>query len=315
MMTIRLRTAATFVMLTSVIISFEGHAADSSKAPRIARPVAGTARESSAQRDDALRLELASAVSRLNLVESAILKSADRADQVAHRTSLYSLFTVLGTALLTALLSLVAQGLLMRHQRKINDADSEAQVANSYVEWQLQQLSELYGPVRALLGQSNVLYRQMNKALVSADESRFRLVPCKDRDFDGQEFQINLEGNWTRFRTVKHLAEVYYKGYGVEPYFDDVVDVGSRLAIVIREKAGFAQQDDSDLVQVMGEYLAHYLVLKRLHERAKKGVALHLNKADEQAVFPNRIQELVDNGFDSINMQVIKWRGPKTTKT
>lgn len=257
-----------------------------------------------------LRLEFANAASKLTSVDASVAKAAERADQVARRTSLYTFFTVLGTALVTALFSLFAQWLLMRHQRKINRADSEAKVANSYVEWQLKQLSELYGPVRALLGQSNVLYRQMNRALVAADASRFQLVP--GQDFDDCEFQIKVGERWVRFRTVKHLAEVYNNKYGVEPYFDDVIEVGARLAEVIRQKAGFVRQDDKDLVLVMGEYLAHYLVLKRLHDRAKQGVELHLNAADEQAVFPTRIQGLIDDGFRAINKQVIEWRGFKT---
>lgn len=256
--------------------------------------------------DEKLRAELTNASARLVAVETSIGKAGERADQVALRTSRYSFYTVLGTALLTATLSLLAQALLMRHQRKINRADSAAKVANTYVEWQLQQLSELYGPIRALLGQSNILYRQMNRALVSADSARFQLVPGDD--FDGQEFQIHLAGGWLRFRTVKHLAEVYNKSYGVEPYFDDVIEVGSRMVDVIREKAGFARQDDDELVQVMGNYLAHYLVLKRLHERAKTGEKLHLNAADEHATFPNQIQKLVDNGFKKINQEVMEWR-------
>jgi SAM-dependent methyltransferase len=262
--------------------------------------------------DEPLRLELANATAKLASLESSIAKAGDKADQVASRTSMYSLLTVLGTALLTAALSLVAQWMLMRHQRRINRADSEAKVANTYVEWQLKQLSELYGPIRALLGQSNVLYRQMNRALVAREPKKFRLIPGDD--FDGQEFQICLNGTWQRFRTVKHLDEVYDKTFGIEPYFQDVLDVGSRMADVIREKAGFVRPEDDALVKVMGEYLAHYLVLDRLHDRAKKGEKLHLNAADEHATFPNRIQELVDNGFKAINEQVMEWRDFKASR-
>lgn len=260
--------------------------------------------------DERLRQELAITTTRLASLEGSMAKAGDKADQVARRTSMYSLWTVLGTALLTASLSLLAQWLLMRHQRRINRADSEAKVANTYVEWQLKQLSELYGPIRALLGQSNVLYRQMNRALVAADKQTFRLVDGED--FDRQEFQIFLSNAWVRFRTVKHLAEVYNGKYGVEPYFDDVVEVGSRIAEVIREKAGFARPEDDDLLQVMGEYLAHYHVLCRLHERAKASQPLHINAADEHATFPIRIQELVDTGFKEINQKVMEWRSFKT---
>ena len=305
-MATRLQISVLLITLPLVVLSLDGYAQHASWASHVATSPATNSSPSMASQDEKLRSELANAASRLASVESAIAKSADRAEEVADRTSRYSLFTVLGTALVTALVSLFAQWLLMRHQRNINRADSEAKVANSYVEWQLQQLSELYGPVRALLGQSNVLYRQMNKALIAADASRFQLI--SGTDFDNLEFQILVDEKWVRFRTVRHLDEVYNKDYGVEPYFDDVIDVGSRLAKVIRQKAGFARQDDNDLVQVMGEYLAHYLVLKRLHDRAKSGEEIHMNAADEQAIFPNRIQELFDKGFKSINQQVMEWR-------
>jgi hypothetical protein len=310
--TVRLIVASALIALgTAAHAAGPSRPQESSIAPS-AVPGVSVAASASAQ-DEKLRLELANATTRLSSVDASLTRAADRADEVARRTSRYSAYTVLGTALLTALLSLAAQGLLMRHQRNINRADSEAKVANTYVEWQLQQLSELYGPVRALLGQSNVLYRQMNRALVAADATRFQLVPGED--FDDQEFQIYLCGQWVRFRTVKHLEEVYNKEYGVEPFFDDVIDIGARLADVIREKAGFARPDDGELVHVMGQYLAHYLVLKRLHDRAKAGEKPHLNPADEQAIFPNRIQNLVDSGFKSINQQVLAWRGLETTKS
>ncbi len=261
--------------------------------------------------DVKLRADLAKAVARLAAVESSIAKSAERADTVALRTSKFSLYTVLGTALLTAILTLVGQHLLMRHQRKMSARDSQNEVANAYVDWQLKQLSELYGPLRALLGQSNEIYRQMNRALISADKDRFRLVPGDD--FDGQEFQIMHGGEWIRFRTVQHLPEVYGKEFGVEPYFDDVVAVGERMASVIRDKAGFARSEDANLLAYLGKYLGHFLVLKRLHERAKNGQELVLNDADRKATFPSEIQKLVSEGFAEINKQVMEWRKPRAT--
>lgn len=267
--------------------------------------------QAAAVTDDKLRAELEMAVSRLAAVESSIAKSADRADAVAMRTSRFSLYTVLGTALLTAILTLVGQHLLMRHQRKMSARDSENEVANSYVDWQLKQLSELYGPLRALLGQSNEIYRQMNRALIGADKDRFRLVDGDD--FDGKEFQIKLDEQWTRFRTVQHLPEVYGKMYGVEPYFDDVVAVGERMADVIREKAGYARSEDSDLLVYLGKYLGHFFVLKRLYERAKAGQEIVVNEADRAATFPKKIQKLVCEGFAEINKQVMEWRKPKAS--
>ncbi len=258
--------------------------------------------------DDKLRADLAIAVTRLAAVESSIARSADRSDAAAMRTSWFSLITVLGTALVTAGLTLLGQHLLMRHQRRMGTRDSQNEVANAYVDWQLKQLSELYGPLRALLGQSNEIYRQMNRALISANKDRFRLVDGED--FDGRVFQIKLGEEWTRFRTVQHLPEVYGKGFGVEPYFDDVVAVGERMANVIRDKAGYARSEDADLLVYLGKYLGHFFVLKRLHERAKAGQEIIVNEADRAATFPNKIQKLVSDGFAEINKKVMEWRKP-----
>ena len=256
--------------------------------------------------DEGEREELAAVTHRLASVEASIAKTSERADQVAQRTSWFSLGTVAIGALLAALASMGGQMLLMRHQRKINRADAEAKVANTYVEWQLRQLSELYAPLRALLSQSNVLYRQMNNALVEADPNRFRLVD--GGDYDGKVFEIRSGEEWVRFRTVEHIAEVFNRGYGVEPYFNDVVDVGQRLVDLIQEKAGYARQEDDQLVQVMGQYLAHFFVLKRLLDRVNKKESPHETSVDKLATFPTEIQALVNNGFKEINKQVIEWR-------
>lgn len=255
---------------------------------------------------------LKATTSRLTSIETSIAKTAERADVAALRTSWFSLGTVLGAALLTAMVSLLTQWTLMRHQRKLNREDAESEVANAYIEWQLKQLSEFYGPIRALLGQSNVLYRQMNMALIAADPTRFRLATGDD--FDSQVFEICQNGAWIRFRTVQHLNETYNKNYGVEPYFDDVIEIGARMADVIREKAGFARSENDELVRVMGKYLAHYLVLKRLHERARNGIALHVNASDGQAVFPSEIEKLIDKDFKNINKEVMAWRKLKVVK-
>lgn len=205
----------------------------------------------------------------------------------------------------------------MRHQRSMNREQSQAEVSNTYLEWQLKQLSELYGPLRALLGQSNAMYRQMNRALSVTAPEKFRLKSEVGADFDDAVFEIFHEGEWTKFRTVKHIGEVYNEKYEVDPYFDDVVDVGAQMAKLIREKAGYVQHNDKELIKVMGMYLAHYSVLSRLHAKAQKHELLESNKGDAEAVFPIAIQKLVDKGFDAINAEVMDWRsnGRKPAQT
>jgi hypothetical protein len=185
------------------------------------------------------------------------------------------------------------------------------EIGNSLVQWQLKQLSELYGPMHALLGQSKALYVQMNRALILADGERFRRA-------NNGEFQILTENaGWVRFRTVLHLHKVYGKAYGVDDYFDAIVAIGTRLQSIIEQKAGFARPEEDKLASVFGQYLAHYTVLMRLHSSLKVPSAasgesrvstLGALRIDESAEFPQEIERLVATGFRSINSELGEWK-------
>ncbi len=209
-------------------------------------------------------------------------------------------------------------------ERELAENRAKLEIGNSFVQWELKQLSELYGPLRALLGQSNAMYRQMNEALAIADKTRFRLTGGSE-DFDKQEFQIRLPGSeWTHFRTVMHIREVYGKGYGVEEYFDVVVAIGGRMVKIIEENAGYARPEQTELLAVFGKYLAHYSVLKRLHSdmqapadaggNQQRGTVGSM-KVHESAVFPREIKRLVDEGFEAINKELLEWRSRATYKS
>ncbi|MNL27020.1 hypothetical protein D3C87_1485840 [compost metagenome] len=187
------------------------------------------------------------------------------------------------------------------------------------MQWRLKQLSELYGPLHALLRQSNALYRLMNEALLSAAPDQFRLVQGgPSDDFDGKVFEIaTSHDQWERFRTVLHLSSVYGTGKGIEDYFDELVEIGRRIVEVIEGKAGLAREDQhQDLMPVFGRYLAHYRVLKQLHARAKKlqeqgkgaQVGSGVMPVDGAAVFPKEIQGLVDEGYTNLVLELNAWR-------
>lgn len=253
------------------------------------------------QRDDHILI-----TKRLDLLDKTLAQSSERADNTAFRTSWMSLVGIAFT---------VALGWFgLQHQHKLNESKERAEITNAYMEWTLKQASEFYGPLRALLGQSNAMYRQMNHVLIHAAPEMFRFEKMDGQDFDNLVFQIFKNGQWSRFRTVKNLEDVYNKGFNVEPYFTDVVNVGEQIANLIREKTGYLRAEDKDLVAVLGDYLAHFSVLKRLHEAGAKNEKINATKADENATFPIQMQSLVDDGFQKINAQIINWRDKGLTK-
>ena len=188
-------------------------------------------------------------------------------------------------------------------------------IGNSFAQWQLKQLSDLYGPLHALFRQSIGLYRHMNVVLVKKAPERFRLQQATAGEgVDGEIFEICMNDSWDRFRTVLHIDEVYGRGYGIEEYFDEIIKIGGLITKVISEKAGYARPGSSELLAVFGRYLAHYSVLERLHCQVKakhsEGGSSLDNEivVDGRAAFPHEIHGLVEKDFMAINQELSEWR-------
>jgi hypothetical protein len=270
---------------------------------------------------------------RFNTIDSAISKLNERVS----RTTVYLPAGIgfLGV-LVGTIITFLSQQKLLKHQQILADKaaahDTEladkrvnVEIASSFAQWQLKQLSELYGPLHALFRQSNEIYRHMNTVLVGADPEKFRLLQGNaSDDFDGKIFEIFLDGQWVCFRTIMHIGEVYGRNYGIEDYFDEVVAIGGRIANVIVEKAGYVRPEPRELASVFGKYLAHYSVLNRLHTHTQAKYSRSTGNSDsatqaddmfvediavdEAAVFPREINRLVDLGFDALNRELNEWR-------
>lgn len=214
-------------------------------------------------------------------------------------------------------------------ERELSERQSKLQIGSAVVEWQLKQLYLLYGPVRALLGQSFGLYRQMNKVLEKADRERFRFVTVQDpqgqNSEDGEQFQIRMPSQeWERFRMVMHIDQVYGRGFGVETYFYEIVSIGARVVTIIEQNAGYARPEEAQLMNVFAQYLAHFAVLKHLHGMARAVLVKARSQSnssttetdtienlevDVSAVFPVELHTLINQGFNAITKDIEQWRG------
>jgi len=246
-------------------------------------------------------------------------------NKLIEKSAASAIWPLLGTILGAVIAVLIANRNLKFQAKLANDKaelDSELarrkaglDIGNSFAQWQLKQLSDLYGPLHALFRQSIGLYRHMNAVLVNKAPEKFRLQQASTGEgFDGQVFEICVDGSWDRFRTVLHIDEVYGNGYGIEEYFDEIVKIGGLITKVISEKAGYARPDSSELLAVFGRYLAHYSVLERLHYQVKArhsedGSSLDNEiVVDGRAAFPHEIHGLVEHDFLAINQELSEWR-------
>lgn len=198
---------------------------------------------------------------------------------------------------------------------------AKGDIGSSVIEWELKQLSLLYGPMRALLGQSLGLYRQMNKVLAEMHKDEFRLVQSESSP-DGLTLEIrSRSGEWERFRTVLHISRVYGHRYGIDTYFDEIVRIGGSMVEIIKQQAGYSRPEESELMMVFARYLAHYAILNHVHEEAEQQRAKHEHVAssktngddsalvvDLSATFPEEIHGLINRGFAALTTSVQGWR-------
>ncbi len=248
----------------------------------------------------------------LESIKTALGKLGTSASAKDYTPSLMALSGVVLAAIIAAIIAVWTQ---------IKRAKLE--IGYAIVQWRLQQLSQLYGPLHALFRESNALYRHMNRVLAKAEPGRFRLRNDASTDrADGLVFEIETDGSWMRFRTVLHLQEVYGKGYGVEEYFHSIAAIGGRIVKVIEEKAGYVLPDQEQLSSLFGLYLAHHSVLERLvsdHKTRRERIKAVSPEAkvsidelpmpvDESAVFPAEIQQFIDSGFNTINSALRDWQ-------
>src|SRR5262249_26773953 len=121
--------------------------------------------------------------------EIADLKGSSFAATLA--PALIAALAGLGGVLLGGIINQRLQTKSAQQERELSEKQAKLQIGNAVIEWQLKQLSLLYGPVRALLGQSFGLYRQMNTVLEAADSKQFRFTNV-DGGLDERQFQIQV---------------------------------------------------------------------------------------------------------------------------
>src|SRR6266404_2394121 len=265
---------------------------------------------------------------RFQRLEAAISALSAKLDKKDYTAAWLGLGGSLFGGIIGALVAVLTQQLKATQDRELAANRAKLEIGNSFVQWQLKQLSELYGPLHALLQQSQSLYRHMNSVLEAKDSTRFRMRDNVDTDrIDKRVFEIKLSEQWVRFRTVLHIKEVYGRGFGVEDYFNAITDIGARMVKVIEEKAGYARPEQTKLVPLFGKYLAHQAVLERLVNYHKGRSVLNHRpgyasdapvppeqpmNVDESAVFPAEIQKVVEMGYRAIIEELNDWRAKAT---
>jgi hypothetical protein len=177
-----------------------------------------------------------------------------------------------GAAIFVGFLALIGQfSLALREDRRSASASERAlQLARQealfrqnekLLDFHLKQMELFYAPIRALLTQTGGLYDKMRLQLAQDEEGRYRWATGTDpkrRNFEVRQ----KDGTWHDFRLLDQFPAVKRNPKALA-LADRILAIGKEMTAIITQHAGLASPD---LVDLLGQYMAHYAILSAIRE-------------------------------------------------
>jgi len=152
-------------------------------------------------------------------------------------------------------------------QRSLELARQEAifDHTEKILEFRLKQMELFYAPMFALLEQSRALYDKMLYQLAQDEPQRYRRLP--EPDAEGYRMHVRAQDDtWKGFRLLDQFPAVKANQKALV-LAERILQIGEQTTKIISDHAGLASQD---LIDLLGEYLAHYAVLSAAHKGSRK---------------------------------------------
>lgn len=166
--------------------------------------------------------------------------------------------------------------------------------AEKILEFRIKQLESFYAPVFALLEQSKALYIKMNYILAETEPTKYRRLEVPDAE--RYQFQVVTESNeWKRFRLLDQLPAVRANPDAL-PLVQRILEIGKQLTQIISEHAGLAS---ADLVDLLGEYMAHYAIISSVYER--EHTKPYTPGWHKMGYYPEELNERIAKGYRDVS--------------
>ena len=191
-----------------------------------------------------------------------------------------------------------------------NRADDRAWVRSSglsgvasIMEFRSRQLNEFYAPLRALhaqgLGIRNELYRQLKEANVPGVEFRYVTEAIAAT---GQSLWVKYDGKDKPFRFIDDLELVRNHFPQLMSMVDQIIEVGNKSSKLIQTRAGLALPENQKLTEMLGSFLAHHAILKKIREAVGKG-----ENVTYTAAYPRGFDKLIADDCTRLTTQLQEW--------
>ncbi|MCI0622789.1 MAG: hypothetical protein L0387_14200 [Acidobacteria bacterium] len=214
----------------------------------------------------------------------------------------------LSAALLAGFLTLLGQRftakqeerrVILTAERAVELARQEAifQHTEKILEFRVKQLELFYAPMFALLEQSKALYTKMLHQLVQDEPNRYRLL--SEPDPEGYRMHVLAkDGAWKGFRLLDQLPAIR-SNLNTLTLVERILQIGEQMTKIISDHAGLASKD---LIELLGEYLAHYALLSTIHKRGE--TVPYEPGWHKMGYYPRQLNGRIEEGYRELSQFV-----------
>lgn len=180
---------------------------------------------------------------------------------------------------------------------KVHHAGAAFEAQTKIIEYRSKQAHEFYYPLLLSLQRSSGVRRQLCDLLHKKDPARFQFHA---KESDGREHLFIHDDSMpepVRFRLIEAMHELATQHPETIPMVKEIVAIGEKMSTLIHDKGGlvlvhekegdYALSSDKTLTGSLGQYLAHYSILREVVQKAEEPA--QLVGITYNALYPNQL--------------------------
>lgn len=181
-----------------------------------------------------------------------------------------------------------------KHQLELARKQALFQQTEKILEFRLKQMELFYAPMFALLEQSKALYIKMYNQLGQDEPQRYKLLSQPDSE-GSRVHVLAKDGTWKGFRLLDQLPAVRTNPKALA-LVERILAIGKLMTKIISEHAGLAS---ADLIDLLGEYLAHYAILSTIYKRGE--TAAYEPGWHKMGYYPRQLNAKIEEGYRELS--------------
>lgn len=158
---------------------------------------------------------------------------------------------------------------------RAHQANAAFEAQSQIMAYRSRQAHEFYYPLLLSLQRSSGVRRQLLDHLNTKNPSRFQFE--REDGPDGREHLFVHDPACVEpapFRLIERMHELASAHRECLPMVQEIVAIGEKMSALIHDKGGLVLSSSTQLTKCLGQYLAHFSILREVTEKAVTSAAL-----------------------------------------